>query len=217
MPPSFPKVVQIGGRDYTFELTVAAHRRVKAACGVSLPDCVSDVSEMRTKEEREHAMDGFRKLMGDFDLLPKVVAAMIAPQLAAAGIDAEQFEDMLTGPVLIASSRAITQALIDFFHDDPRGKLLAGAVEMQQKAAKVQDQWTAKAQTAMNRKLTEMETAVSGIKGDEAADAMIREASTTLSTTLPESLASILGLSPSPPLSVAPVLDVPTIGTIHPS
>ena len=75
MPEKSAKLVTIDGKDYAFELTVASHRRVKDACGVSLPDCVTDVSGTRDKADREKALDGFYALMRDIEKLPAFPAA----------------------------------------------------------------------------------------------------------------------------------------------
>jgi hypothetical protein len=186
------KVVKLGDRDYVFDLTIAAHKRVKAGAEVSLPDCVSDVSGLRTEEERLKCLDGFRKLMSDWDALPKVIAAMLAPQLEANKITAAQLDDLLTGAAFVACGKAITQSLIDFFHDDPRADLLRSAVDQAEKAAKLSRAWTAKAEKAMDRKMAVMESNLEGIKGDAAADRMILETSTNSLATLSESSRSIL-------------------------
>lgn len=191
----FPKVVKIGDKQYTFELTSAAHRRVKTLANVSLPDCVADVSGLRSKEERLKALEGFDKLMSDFDRLPVVVIAMLKPQLDAANITEDQFHDLFDGPTALACANAITQALIDFFHGDPRGKLLAAAVEMAAKEAAVMDKWTNQMKAAANRKLATMEETIQSQKGSDAADETIQQTLTNSSTTLPESLASILAPS----------------------
>lgn len=190
------KIVTIGGKDYSFELTTSAHRRVKAATNISLPDCVADIAGVRNQEERGKALDGFRALMNDFDNLPKIAYAMLEPQLKSNGVSQEQFDDLFDGPVLFNTGRAITRALIDFFHDDPRGKLLAGAVEMAAKAARVHTEMDKQVTEAMDRKMETMRKKMSGQEGADAIDKTIQEILTNSSMTLPESLRSILAPSP---------------------
>ena len=198
MPEKSPKLVTIDGKEYTFELTVASHRRVKDACGVSLPDCITDISGVRDKEEREKAMDGFYALMRDIERLPVVAYAMILPQLEKNNVTKERFEEIFDGKVFGDCTDAVTQALIDFFLErrDQRGQHLRTAVEMAKKAAKIDQTWQGKATAEMDRRLAEMEKAMNGKQGQDAAVQAIRETLTTSSTILPESLASILVPSP---------------------
>lgn len=191
------KVVRIGAKEYTFELTAAAHKRVKTLADISLPDCVHDVSGVKEEETRKKALDLFNAVISDFDRLPRVIFAMLHPQLKENGITTqEQLDEVLDGPAFENCGYAITQALIDFFHHDPRGRLLANAVEMAMKAAKVQEAWDQKSKERMDLKLTEISEKIKSSKGSDAVDGTIREMLTNLSTTLPGSLGSILAPSP---------------------
>lgn len=190
------KVVSIGGKSYTFDLNVAAHRRVKAAADISLPDCVADVSGSRSPEEREKALSGFESLMKDFDRLPLVVRAMLRPQLDANGVTDEQFDNLFDGPTAVACANALTQALIDFFHGGPRGKLLAAAVEMAKQTAVAEEKWLQRGVEATTKRMEMISKTLDSQKGADAADAMVQQMLTNSSTTLPESLASILTPSP---------------------
>lgn len=187
-----PNTVTLGGKAYLFELTYATHRRILSMTGVSLPDCVSGISGIKTKEQVAESIAGYNQLMQSFDKLVGVIHAFIAPQLTANGVSDDDFFAVLDGAFAVAGAKAVTRALIDFFHGDARGKLLAGAVEMQARAAKVQEATTKQAMASMDRHLTKMETMMTGAKGADVADAMTREILTNSLKTLPESVVSIL-------------------------
>lgn len=190
------KLVMIDGKEYLVELTKASHDRVKKRTEISLPDCVADISGVKDKAEREKALDGYYKLLRDFDKLPEVVYSLIQPQLEKNNVAKDRFDECFNGTVASACAEAITEALIDFFQSDPRGPFLRAAVDMAKKAAKVDQKWTDRAVQEMDRRLKDMETAIAGQKGSDAAAKMIQETLTNSSTTLPESLASILAPSP---------------------
>ena len=69
--------VTFGGKVYPLVLTSANHRRIKETTGVSLPDLVADVSGSRTVEDCKRMLDGFYKLLSDFDKLPLIMFAWL--------------------------------------------------------------------------------------------------------------------------------------------
>lgn len=192
-----PKVVKLDGKDYIFELTSASHRRIKAMTDVSLPDCVHDVSGAKTQEERESGLAQFNKVISDFDLLPRIVYAMLLPELQKNGLDEEKFHALFDGPTYTNCGFAVTQALIDFFQNDRqgRGKLLEMSVKMAMRAMEVQEKWSQKAAKVMTKKMDRISENLDSDKAEEAVESMIQKTLTTSSTTSQESLASILDLS----------------------
>jgi len=192
------KVVKIDGKDYVFELTRAVHKRVKTMTEVSLPDLVSDISGERNQEERLKALDEFYKLTRNFDKFAAVVRAMILPQLEKNNIDENKFDELFDSEVAFACGEAVTQSLIDFFlqQKDARGDLLRTSVQMARRAMKIDKQWMDRTVVEMDRRLNEMEQTIAGPKGQDAAAKAIQKTLTNSSTTLPESLASILTPSP---------------------
>lgn len=197
MSSELSKTVKIGNVDYIVSMTVAGHRRVKDMTGISLPDCVQDVSGAKTPEERAAGMALYNKVMDDFDLLPRIVYALLLPELQKNNVSEDAFFGMVDGPMHSAFGDAVTQALIDFFQNDRlgRGKLLATSVKMAKKAMAMQDQWSEKAAKAMNRKMEKMQEGLNGPKADALVEEMIQKTLTNSSTTSQESLVSILDLS----------------------
>ncbi len=189
------KTFRLDGKDYTLEISAAAHRRVKDAVGISLADTVADVDPLDKETAKSKALDGFASLFADFDRFIRIVGTLLRPQLEKNNLTQEAFEELITGPVVVPIQHAFTQALIDFFHGQSRGKLLESATAGLRRTQEIQDEMNSKAAAAMDRKLKEIAANVKS-KGDEAAEAMIRETLTNSSTTLPASLASILAPSP---------------------
>ena len=190
------KTLKINNVDYILSMTVAAHRRIKDMTGISLPDCVQDVSGAKSPEEKLAGMSQYNKIMDDFDILPKIVYAMLLPDLQKNGVSEDAFYGMIDGPLHFAFGEAVTQALIDFFQNDRlgRGKLLELSVKMAKKAMAIQDQWTEKATKVMDQKIKRMEENLANGKAEEIAEEMIQKTLTNSSTTSQESSLSILDL-----------------------
>lgn len=189
--------VSFKGKTYPLVLTSANHRRIKDMTGVSLPDAICDVHGGRSAEDAKRMLDGFYKLLSDFDKLPAIVYAWLKPLLHENGVSEEQFHNDFDGDFAIDCGEAITSALINFSQKGQQGKMLASAVKMAKKAEEVQNRWNEKANAEVEKKIDQAKEALTDEKVAEFVAGMIQETLTNSSTTLPASLVSTLGLSRS--------------------
>lgn len=113
------------GRKWTVAVNLGAVKRVREATGV---DVLALVSDQRAISEA----------FSDNIRLAEVIASVIKPELAAAGVTDDQFFSVIDGAVIESATEALLAEVANFFQE-PRRTILVKAMEKVQAAVKEQN------------------------------------------------------------------------------
>lgn len=113
------------GRKWTVAVNLGTVKRVREATGV---DVLALVSDQRAISEA----------FSDNIRLAEVIASVIKPELAAAGVTDDQFFSVIDGAVIESATEALLAEVANFFQE-PRRTILVKAMEKVQAAVKEQN------------------------------------------------------------------------------
>lgn len=113
------------GRRWTVAVNLGTVKRVREATGVDILALVSDQRAIS-----EAFSDNIR--------LAEVIASVIKPELAAAGVTDDQFFSVIDGAVIESATEALLAEVANFFQE-PRRTILIKAMEKVQAAVKEQN------------------------------------------------------------------------------
>lgn len=113
------------GRKWTVAVNLGTVKRVREATGVDILALVSDQRAIS-----EAFSDNIR--------LAEVIASVIKPELAAAGVTDDQFFSVIDGAVIESATEALLAEVANFFQE-PRRTILIKAMEKVRVAVKEQN------------------------------------------------------------------------------
>lgn len=113
------------GRKWTVAVNLGTVKRVREATGVDILALVSDQRAIS-----EAFSDNIR--------LAEVIASVIKPELAAAGVTDDQFFSVIDGAVIESATEALLAEVANFFQE-PRRTILVKAMEKVRVAVKEQN------------------------------------------------------------------------------
>lgn len=113
------------GRKWTVAVNLGTVKRVREATGV---DVLALVSDQRAISEA----------FSDNIRLAEVIASVIKPELAAAGVTDDQFFSVIDGAVIESATEALLAEVANFFQE-PRRTILIKAMEKVRVAVKEQN------------------------------------------------------------------------------
>lgn len=126
------------GTAWTVSVSVGTVKRVREATGVDLLSIVSD----------GNTISG---LFSDYVKLAEVFAAVIAPDLKAAGKSVDDFLSLIDGPVMEAATEALLREIANFSREPQKTLLLRAIDKVLEASAKNEAAGAAAALEALER------------------------------------------------------------------